>query len=74
MADVTANGKPIVKTDRIETVEPLGPVAGNAVFAYFRFPKDVSGTFESLAGPDHSGAIAQCPIISTEPVKAIIHD
>jgi predicted dehydrogenase len=47
MADVTTGGKPIVRTDRIRTAEPLGPLAGNEVFAYFRFPGDVCGTFES---------------------------
>ena len=49
-ADVTTDGKPIRKGDRKETVEPLGSVAGNEVFAYFRFPSDVCGTFESRHG------------------------
>lgn len=47
MADVTGGGKPIVRTDRSRTAEPLGPLAGNEVFAYFRFPGEVCGTFES---------------------------
>jgi len=47
---VTVNGKPIVKTDRSKTVEPLGPLAGDEIFAYFRFPNDVCGTFESRQG------------------------
>lgn len=49
-ADVTVNGKPVVKTDRSKTVEPLGPLAGDEIFAYFRFPNDVCGTFESRQG------------------------
>jgi len=50
MADVTENGRPIVKTDRTETVEPLGPTAGDEIFAYFRYPEDVRGIFESNRG------------------------
>lgn len=46
-ADVTTKGKPIIKSDRSETVEPLGPLAGDEVFAYFRFPNEIFGTFES---------------------------
>lgn len=49
-ADVTTKGKPIVKTDRSKNVEPLGPLAGDEVFAYFRFKNDVCGTFESKQG------------------------
>ncbi len=32
-ADVAADGKPIVRTDRTKTVEPLGPVAGDNIYA-----------------------------------------
>lgn len=49
-ADVTVNGRPVGPTDRSETVEPLGPLAGDEVFAYFRFPNCVSGTFDSRRG------------------------
>jgi predicted dehydrogenase len=49
-ADITADGRPIVKTDRAETVEPIGPAAGDSIFAHFRFPGDVRGLFESRRG------------------------
>lgn len=49
-ADVTVDGRPIARTDRTATVEPIGPAAGDEVFAYFRFPHDVRGTFESKRG------------------------
>jgi predicted dehydrogenase len=49
-ADVTANGRPITRTDRTETVEPIGPAAGDDVFACFRFPGGVRGVFESRRG------------------------
>ncbi len=50
MADITINGRPIVKTDHVETIEPVGPVAGDNIFAYFRFPNDVRGVFETRKG------------------------
>lgn len=49
-ADITVGGRPITKADRAETVEPIGPAAGDAVFAHFRFPGDVRGIFESRRG------------------------
>lgn len=51
MADVTLNGRPITKSDvNTETVEPIGPAAGDRVFAMFRFADGVRGTFESVRG------------------------
>lgn len=49
-ADITTEGRPIVRTDRARTVEPLGPVAGDNVYAAFRFPGEVRGIFESRKG------------------------
>jgi len=49
-AEVTTNGRPIVKTSRNKTVEPIGPSAGDRIFASFRFPNDVRGIFESQKG------------------------
>jgi predicted dehydrogenase len=47
-ADVTTNGRPITKDDvNRETVEPIGPAAGDDIFALFRFPGGVRGIFES---------------------------
>lgn len=46
-AEVTTQGRPIVATDRTETVEPIGPAAGDQVFACFSFPGNVRGIFES---------------------------
>ncbi len=55
-ADVTADGRPIARTDRAETVEPIGPAAGDSVFALFRFPGDVRGVFESKRGLAKQGS------------------
>ncbi len=46
-ADVTTNGRPVVATDRTDTVEPIGPAAGKEIFAHFRFPANVGGIFQS---------------------------
>ncbi len=46
-ADITESGCPIAKTDRSKTVEPIGPAAGDSIFACFRFPGGVRGVFES---------------------------
>lgn len=49
-ADVTVGGRRLAPTDRAETVEPIGPAAGDSIFASFRFPGDVRGVFESRRG------------------------
>lgn len=49
-ADVTTDGRPVARGDRCDTVEPVGPAAGDEVFAYFRFPGGVRGIFESRRG------------------------
>ncbi len=49
-ADVTVENRPIRPGERIETVEPIGPCAGDAVFASYRFAGGVRGMFESRRG------------------------
>ncbi len=49
-AEVTTEGRPIVATDRDKTVEPIGPAAGDSIFASFRFANEVRGLFESRRG------------------------
>ena len=49
-AEVTVDGRPLRRSDRSITKEPLGPVAGDNVFALFRFPNSVRGIFESRRG------------------------
>ena len=50
-ADVTANGRPIARSDvNRDIVEPIGPAAGEDVYACFRFPGGVRGLFESRHG------------------------
>lgn len=49
-AEVLADGKPVGRGDTRETVEPIGPTAGDDVFASFRFANGVRGLFESRRG------------------------
>lgn len=46
-ADVGVDGKPALKTDLDNTVEPLGPVIGDDIYAVYRFPNGIRGVFES---------------------------
>ena len=49
-ADVRVQNKPITDRDSIETSEPLGPCAGDDIFAHFRFANGINGIFESRRG------------------------
>jgi predicted dehydrogenase len=49
-ADVSTEGRPISTHDRTMTVEPIGPAAGDDIFACFNFPNGVRGVFESKRG------------------------
>ncbi len=49
-AEVTVDGAPLKPSDRSATSEPLGPVAGDNVFAHLHFPGGVRGFFESRKG------------------------
>lgn len=46
-ADVMVNGRPMMVSDRSETSEPIGAVAGDEIMAYFKFSGGVNGIFES---------------------------
>ena len=49
-AEVMREGVPVGKGDTSETVEPIGPTAGDNIFASFRFPGGVRALFESRRG------------------------
>ncbi|MFW5868543.1 MAG: Gfo/Idh/MocA family protein [Armatimonadota bacterium] len=76
-ADITQDGRPIVKGDRVETVEPIGPAAGDSIFAQFRFADDVRGLFESRRGLyDRASGMTQMGItvVGTEGVLSLRFD
>ena len=46
-ADVRVNGLPFTGPELTKTLEPIGPAAGDELFATFRFSGEVRGIFES---------------------------
>ena len=49
-ADVKTQGRPIAPEDRSKTMEPIGPAAGDDIFACLEFLNGVRGVFESRRG------------------------
>ena len=49
-SDIHWEGRHITAADTVETTEPLGPCAGDEIFAHFRFKNGVNGIFESRRG------------------------
>lgn len=49
-ADLSVDGRPLRVDDRAATAEPIGPCAGDALFACFQYPGGVRGVFESRRG------------------------
>ncbi len=49
-AEVMNEGRPVRKGELANTVEPIGPSAGDEIFAAFRYPNNVRALFESRRG------------------------
>lgn len=49
-SDIHFDGNRVTAKDTIPTTEPLGPCAGDEIFAHFRFKNGVNGVFESRRG------------------------
>ena len=49
-SDITMNGHSAAREELLPTVEPVGPVIGDHIFAAFRFSGGVNGVFESRRG------------------------
>ncbi len=50
MADIRTDGRLSERSDRVETVEPIGPVIGDDIFAAFQLKNGVRSTFETRRG------------------------
>jgi len=50
MAEVCVGGRLATLSDKVKTVEPVGPALGDEVFATFQFPGSLRGIFESRRG------------------------
>ena len=73
-AEVTVEGRPLRRTDRSVTKEPLGPVAGDNVFALLRFPKQVRGLFESRRGLFRNQVRMGVSVAGSEGILSVRYD
>ena len=73
-AEVTVEGRPLRRTDRSVTEEPLGPVAGDNVFAMLRFPNGVRGIFESRKGLFRKQVRMGVSVAGTEGILSVRYD
>ncbi|MDR1964938.1 MAG: Gfo/Idh/MocA family oxidoreductase [Planctomycetaceae bacterium] len=55
ISDIRFHGHPVTKSELTQTVEPIGPAAGDEIFAAFRFSGGVRGTFESRRNHNKDG-------------------
>lgn len=55
MADIRTDGRLSERTDRVKTVEPIGPVIGDDIFAVFQLKNGVRSTFETRRGLYQAG-------------------
>lgn len=64
-ADVRQDGRPIAADSSIAVEEPVGPCAGDDIFARFRFANGVNGLFESRRGMVSRGPCDRMGIVIT---------
>lgn len=73
-AEVTVEGRPLRRSDRSVTKEPLGPVAGDNVFALLRFPKQIRGLFESRRGLFRNQVRMGVSVAGSEGILSVRYD
>lgn len=75
-ADVSYQDEPVTRGDRLETVEPIGPAAGDDIFACFRFPAGMRGLFESRSQKEHAPfwAVMGIAVVGTEGTLSLRFD
>ena len=73
-AEITVEGRPLRREDRSVTKEPLGPVAGDNVFALYRFPNSVRGIFESRKGLFRKQVRMGVSVVGTEGILSVRYD
>lgn len=73
-AEVTVDGRPLRRDDRSVTKEPIGAVAGDNIFALFRFPNSVRGIFESRKGLFKKQVRMGISVAGTEGVISVRYD
>jgi predicted dehydrogenase len=76
-ADVLVDGRPVRTGEVTATVEPIGPAAGDEIFAAFRFPHGVRGLFESrrgLADPSRQRTQMGIAVVGTDGTLSLRFD
>lgn len=73
-ADISTEGHPLRKDDRIVTTEPLGPVAGDEIMAFYKFPNGIRGIFESRKNLATRGIRMGMTIEGTSGILAVRYD
>lgn len=73
-AEITQEGRALRREDRCVTKEPLGPVAGDNVFALYRFPDSVRGIFESRRGLFRKQVRMGVSVAGTEGILSVRYD
>ncbi|MFC1452244.1 Gfo/Idh/MocA family protein [Verrucomicrobiota bacterium] len=76
-AEVLIDGQPVRTGELTETVEPIGPTAGDQIFAAFRFPNGVRALFESqrgLADPRRQRTQMGIAVVGTEGTLSLRFD
>jgi predicted dehydrogenase len=78
IADIRVDGRPAVPADYHEATEPVGPVAGDDLFAAFGFGDGVRGIFESRKGlrgrTGTSGTVMGLSVVGTEGTLSLRFD
>jgi predicted dehydrogenase len=69
---VTVGGRDITPKDRREGSEPVGPVAGDAVTAWFGFDNGVCGSFQSRAGLHRAGRALYGLLLECETASLLV--
>ncbi len=73
-ANVMTEGRPTRPEDRINPSEPVGPVAGDDIMAYFKFPGGVNGIFESRKGLSARGVRMGVTVVGTTGTLSVRYD
>jgi predicted dehydrogenase len=74
MADIRIEGRLAARSDRVETVEPIGPVIGDDIFAVFQLKNGVRSIFETRRGlqqPEQAEPHLGIRVMGTEGVLSL---
>lgn len=73
-AEVSVEGRPLRRTDRSTTKEPIGLAAGDSILAFYHFPNEVKGIFESRKGLFKKQVRMGITVAGTEGILSVRYD